>query len=50
MGFLMMFVVFIVIGLCAAKGKGQRRAFLSGVLALLYLPIGILLSLVKNYK
>ena len=50
MGLLMMFLVFMAIGLCVAKGKGQRRAFLSGVLALLYLPIGILLALVKNYK
>ena len=50
MGLLMMFVVFIAIGLCAAKDKGQRRAFLGGVLALLYIPVGILLALTKHYK
>ena len=50
MGLLMMFLAFIAIGLCLARNKGQRRAFLGGVLALLYLPIGILLALVKPYK
>ena len=50
MGLVMMFLVFIAIGLCLAKDKIQRRAFLGGVLALLYIPIGTILALTKNYK
>lgn len=50
MGLLLMFAAFIVLGLCFAKDGGQRRRFLGGVLALLYLPIGILLALTKQYK
>ena len=50
MGFLMMFLVFIAIGLCLAKDKGQRRRFLGGVAALLYLPIAVVLAIAKNYK
>lgn len=50
MGLLLMFGVFLVLGLCLAKDKTQRRRFLGGVLALLYFPIGILLALTKNYK
>ena len=48
MGMLLMFTAFIVMGLCAAKGRSQRRRFLGGVAALLYLPIGAILALVKN--
>ena len=50
MGFLLIFTAFIVLGLCLAKDKADRRRFLGGVLVLLYLPIGIILSLAKNYK
>lgn len=50
MGFLLMFAAFIVLGLCLAKDKTQRRAFLGGVLSLLYLPVGIVLALTKGYK
>ena len=50
MGFLLMFGAFIALGLCMAKDKTDRRRFLGGVAALLYLPIGILLALVKNCK
>lgn len=47
---LLLFLVFLGIGLCLAKGKEQRRRFLGGVAALLYLPIGILFALIKNSK
>ena len=50
MGLLLVFAAFIVLGLCLAKDKTQRRAFLGGVLALLYLPIGVLLALARHYK
>lgn len=49
MGF-WLFLVFLGIGLCLAEGKEQRRRFLGGVAALLYLPIGILFALIKNDK
>lgn len=50
MGLLLMFAAFLVMGLCLAKDKTDRRRFFGGVLALLYLPIGVLLALTKNYK
>ena len=50
MGFLLMFTAFIVLGLCLAKDKKDRRRFLGGVVALLYIPIATLLALTKNYK
>ena len=50
MGLLLMFVAFLVLGLCLAKDKTQRRRFLGGVVALLYLPVAVLLALTKNYK
>ena len=50
MSLLLMFIVFILLGLCMAEGKTQRRRFLGGVLALLYLPVGILSALTKKYK
>ena len=50
MGFLLMFVAFVVLGVVLAEGKTQRRRFLGGVLALLYLPIGTILALTKLYK
>lgn len=50
MGVLLMFTAFVVLGVCLAEGKSQRRRFLGGVLALLYLPVGILLALTGKYK
>ena len=50
MGFLLMFAAFIVLGLCLAEDKTQRRRFLGGVAALVYFPIAVLLALTKNYK
>lgn len=50
MGLLLMFGAFLVLGLCLAKDKTQRRRFLGGVVALLYLPVAVLLALTKNYK
>ena len=50
MSLLLMFVAFLLLGLCLSDGKSQRRQFLGGVLALLYLPVGILLALTKKYK
>lgn len=50
MGVLLIFGAFILLGLCLAKDKTQRRAFLGGVLALLYFPIGVALALAKQYK
>lgn len=50
MGFLLMFAAFVMLGLCLAKDREQRCTFLGGVLALLCLPIGILLALIKNHK
>lgn len=50
MGALLILLAFLIVGLCLAKGKSGRRRFLAAVGALLYLPIGILLALTKNYK
>ena len=50
MGFLLIFAAFLVLGLVLSENKSQRRGFLGAVLMLLYLPIGILLALTKNYK
>lgn len=50
MGWLLMVVVFLTVGLCVAEDGAQRRRFLGGVVALLYLPIGILLELVKKCR
>ena len=50
MGFLLMLLAFLVMGLCLAKDKNDRRRFLGGVLALVYLPIATLMALTKNYK
>ena len=50
MGFLLILTAFFVLGLCLADGKTQRRRFLGGVVALVYLPIAVLLTLTKNYK
>ena len=50
MGFLLMFGAFIVLGLCLAEDKHQRRGFLGCVMSLLYLPFGILMALTKKYK
>ncbi len=50
MGLLLVLAVFMALGLCLARGKAQRRRFLGGVVALLYLPIGILLALLKSYQ
>ena len=38
MGLLLMVVTFVACGLCLAEDKAARRRFMSGVLALLYLP------------
>ena len=50
MGFWLMFFAFLVMGLCFSRDKTQRRCFLGGVLALLYIPVSILLALTKRYK
>lgn len=50
MGFLLILTAFFVLGLCLAEDKTDRRRFLGGVLALLYIPIATLLALMKNYK
>lgn len=50
MGFLLMFAAFIVLGLCLAKDKKERRRFLGAVLALVYIPIATIAALTKNYK
>ncbi len=50
MGCLLMFVAFIVLGLCLAEGKKERRRFLGGVVALFYIPIATIAALTKNYK
>lgn len=50
MGFLLIFAAFVVLGVCLAEGKQERRRFLGGVLALLYFPIGVVLALTKHYK
>lgn len=50
MGALFVFAAFVVLGVCLAEDKRQRRRFLGGVVVLLYLPIGILLALTKKYK
>ena len=47
---LLMFVAFLVLGLCLAKDKTDRRRFLGGVAALLYIPIAVVLALAKQYK
>lgn len=49
MGLLLMFAAFLVMGLCLARGK-ERLRFLKDVAALLYLPIGTLVSLIKKCK
>ena len=41
-------LVFLVMGLCIAEGKTERRRFLSGVLSLLCLPVAILLAVTKK--
>ena len=50
MGFLLILTAFFALGLCFAEDKTQRRRFLGGVAALVYLPIAVLLALTKNYK
>lgn len=50
MGLLLIFAAFIALGLCLAKDKTERRRFLGGVLALVYLPIATIMALTKNYK
>ena len=46
---LLLFLAFLVMGLCLTKGEGRRR-FLADVAALLYLPIGTLVSLLRRCK
>lgn len=46
---LLLFLAFLVMGLCLARGK-ERRRFLAEVAALLYLPIGTLVSLLRRCK
>lgn len=48
MGFLLMVVAFLAFGLCLAEDPADRRRFWEGVLALLYLPVGIWLTLTKK--
>lgn len=50
MGFWLMLAAFIVLGLCLAEGKQERRRFLGAVLALVYIPIATIAALTKNYK
>ena len=50
MGFLLMLLAFLVMGLCLAKDKSDHRRFLGAVLALVYLPIATILALAKNDK
>lgn len=50
MGMLLMFAAFLGMGLCLAKDKTDRRRFLGGVGALLCLPIGALVSLIRKCK
>ena len=50
MGFFLILAAFITLGLCLAKDKTDRRRFLGGVLALLYIPIATIMALTKNYK
>lgn len=50
MGMLWVILVFLIVGLCAAKGKSERRRFLGSVAEWLYAPIGTLLSLLHRCK
>ncbi|MBQ6816724.1 MAG: hypothetical protein IJP26_05810 [Clostridia bacterium] len=49
MAVLIIFIAFVVLGLCLTEGK-SRKGFLGLVLAILYFPIGVILALTKNYK
>ena len=50
MGMLWVILVFLIVGLCAARGRRGCRRFAADVAALLYLPIGTLLTLMKKCK
>jgi hypothetical protein len=50
MGFWLILAVFLLAGLCLARGKADRRRFLSGVVSLVYIPIATIAALTKNYK
>lgn len=50
MGLLLMCVAFLAFGLCLSEDKADRRRFLSGALALLSLPVGVILTLSKRNK
>lgn len=47
---LLLFLAFLGMGLCLAKGKSGRRRFLGSVAQWLYAPIGTLLSLLRRCK
>ena len=50
MGFWLILAVFLLAGLCLARGKADRRRFLSGVVSLLTLPVATLLSLIHKCR
>ena len=50
MAMLLVMLAFLIAGLCLAKNKVGCRRFLGGVLALLYLPVGTLVNLIRRCK
>ena len=50
MAMLWILLAFLIMGLCLAKGKSGRRRFWAEVAALLYWPMGTLLSLLRRCK
>ena len=47
--FAALFLLFIILGLCCLEGK-SKKGFIGVLLALLYLPFGVIFSLSKKYK
>ena len=47
--FLIVFTAIVIFGLCATKGN-SRKAFIGFILALLYIPFGVIFGLTKRYK
>lgn len=50
MGMVLLVLVFLVAGLCLARKERGCRRFLADVAALLYLPVGTLMTLIKKCK
>ena len=50
MGALLVVLVFLLVGVCLARGRDGCRRFFADVAALLYLPIGTLVMLIKKCK